>query len=228
MKGELLTLIPLLLVALIFSFEIPMASASPDIFLKDSSALGVTTNPGKLMDFVAPTRLDPAYLTTFGGIEYYWYSEPYVGTIPGPKGHSFHLYYEAAAPTTIIVTVYVAVQPDGSGTPSLLSSESHHLEPTSTLTHVVIPDVIIIPETRLDGERIKLGLSTENPVTVYYDSVRTPSVLNVIPPPPPLPVGGVLIPVNKLAILWPYLAVIGIGLVGFSAILLSSRKRRKG
>ncbi len=142
------------------------------------------------MDFTAPTKTDPAYLTTSSGIEYYWYSPPYVGTIPGPKAHSFHLYYTATAPTTITVTVYVAVQPDGSGTPSLVSSKSYPLEAASTVTHVIIPDSIVIPETKLNGERIKLSLSSENPVTVYYDSTATPSVLNVVPPPPPPPLNS--------------------------------------
>jgi len=147
-------------------------------------------NPGKLMDFTAPTKTDPAYLTTSSGIEYYWYSPPYVGTIPGPKAHSFHLYYTADAPTTITVTAYLAVQPDGSGSPSLVSSKSYPLEAASTVTHVIIPDVIIIPETKLNGERIKLSLSSENPITAYYDSTATPSILNVVPPPPPPPLNS--------------------------------------
>jgi len=138
------------------------------------------------MDFTAPTKTDPAYLTTSSGVEYYWYSPPYVGTIPGPKGHSFHLYYKADAPTTITVTVYLAVQPDGSGTPSLVSSKTHPLEAASTVTHIKIPDIIIIPETKLNGERIKLSLSTENPILIYYDSIATPSVLNAVPPPQPI------------------------------------------
>jgi len=141
------------------------------------------------MDFTAPTKTDPAYLTTSSGIEYYWYSPPYVGTIPGPKGHSFHLYYTAAAPTTVTVTVYIAVQPDGSGTPRLVSSKTYHLEAASTVMHVKIPDVIIIPETTLNGERIKLSLSTKDPITVYFDSIATPSVLNFVPPPQPLQSG---------------------------------------
>lgn len=177
-----------LLIVLIAVLEIPTAMASPDIYLKDSPASGVTVNPGKLMDFEAPTRVDPAYLTTSNGIEYYWYSPPYVGTIPGPKAHSFHLYYTADALTTITVTVYVAVQPDGSGTPAQVSSKTFPLEVTSTVMHIKIPDVIVIPETKLNGEKIKLSLSTEEPITVYYDSTATPSVLNVIPwPPPPAP-----------------------------------------
>jgi len=180
----------LLLMILIVSFQIPVALASPDIYLKDSPASGVTVNPGKLMDFTAPTKTDPAYLTTSSGIEYYWYSPPYVGTIPGPKAHSFHLYYTATAPTTMTVTVYVAVQPDGSGTPSLISSKSYPLEAASTVTHVIIPDVIVIPETKLNGERIKLSLSSENPITVYYDSTATPSILNVVPPPAPPPLNS--------------------------------------
>ena len=142
------------------------------------------------MDFKAPTKTDPDYLTTSSGIEYYWYSPPYVGTIPGPKAHSFHLYYKADAPTTVTVTVYLAVQPDGSGTPSLVSSKTCALEAASTITHVKIADVVVIPEIKLNGERIKLSLSTEDPVTVYFDSVATPSILNTVPPPPPLPVNS--------------------------------------
>jgi len=176
-----------LLIVLIALLEIPTAMASPDIYLKDSPASGVTVNPGKLMDFEAPTQADPAYLTTSNGIEYYWYSPPYVGTIPGPKGHAFHLYYTADAATSITVTVYIAVQPDGSGTAALISSKTYPLESASTVTHVVIPDVIVIPETKLNGERIKLSLSTEEPITVYYDSTATPSVLNFIPAPSPPP-----------------------------------------
>jgi len=176
-----------LLIVLIALLEIPTAMASPDIYLKDSPASGVTVNPGKLMDFEAPTQADPAYLTTSNGIEYYWYSPPYVGTIPGPKGHAFHLYYTADAATSITVTVYIAVQPDGSGTAALISSKTYPLESASTVTHVVIPDVIVIPETKLNGERIKLSLSTEDPITVYYDSTATPSVLNFIPAPSPPP-----------------------------------------
>ena len=185
MKVKTLAISLLFLIALIVCFQIPIAMASPDIYLKDSPASGVTVNPGKLMDFTAPTRVDPAYLTTSSSVEYYWYSPPYVGTIPGPKAHSFHLYYKADAPTTITVTVYVAVQPDGSGTPAIASSKTYPLAAASTVTHVIIPDVIIIPETKLNGERIKLSLSTEDPITVYFDSIATPSVLNAIPPPPP-------------------------------------------
>jgi len=175
---------------LVACFQIPVASASPDIYLKDSPASGVTVNPGKLMDFTAPTKTDPDYLATSSGIEYYWYSPPYVGTIPGPKAHSFHLYYKADEPTTVTVTVYLAVQPDGSGTPSLVSSKTYTLEAASTITHVKIPEVIVIPETKLNGERIKLSLSTEDPVTVYYDSEDTPSILNTVPPPPPSPINS--------------------------------------
>ena len=187
MKVKFLAIPLLFLMVLIACLQIPVALASPDIYLKDSPASGVTVNPGKLMDFKAPTKTDPDYLTTSSGIEYYWYSPPYVGTIPGPKAHSFHLYYKADAPTTITVTVYLAVQPDGSGTPSLVSSKTYPLEAASTITHAKIADVIVIPETKLNGERMKLGLSTEDPVTVYFDSVTTPSVLNYIPPPPPPP-----------------------------------------
>ncbi len=214
-------LVPLLvLIGLIVSLQTPIALASPDIYLKDSPASGVTTNPGKLMDFKTPTRIDPFYLTTSSGIEYYWYSPPYVGTIPGPKGHSFHLYYEAAVATSITVTVYLAVQPDGSGTPALVSGKTYPLEATSTVTHIKIPDVIIIPETRLSGERIKLSMSTEKPITIYFDSVATPSVLNTIP----TPVGGVLMPVNKLTILAPYLALVG--LIGALSTVYIVRKRK--
>lgn len=142
-------------------------------------------DPGKLMDFSAPVGSDPAFLVTSGGVEYYWYSPPYVGTILGPRAHGFHLYYAADIATTVTVTVYFAVQPDGSGTPALISGKTYPLGTASAVTHVTIPDVITIPETRLDGERIKLGLSTEDPITIYYDSVATPCVLNFIPPPPP-------------------------------------------
>ncbi|GEM_PF-1757046 len=175
----------LFLTVFVVFFQIPIVEASPDIYLKDSAASGVATNPGKLMDFEAPTGVDPAYFTTSSGIEYYWYSPPYVGTILGPKGHSFHLYYTADAATTVTVTVHIAVQPDGSGTPILVSSKSYPLETTSTVTHIAIPDVINIPETRLNGERIKLSLSSEAPITVYYDSIDTPCVLNYIPPSSP-------------------------------------------
>jgi len=187
LKVKILAISLLFLMVLVACFQIPVASASPDIYLKDSPASGVAVNPGKLMDFKAPTKTDPDYLTTSSGIEYYWYSPPYVGTIPGPKAHSFHLYYEADAPTTITVRVYLAVQPDGSGTPSLVSSKTCALEAASTITHVKIADVIVIPETKLNGERIKLSLSTEDPVTVYFDSIATPSILNTLPPPPPPP-----------------------------------------
>ena len=212
-----------LLVILIACFQIPVASASPDIYLKDSTASGVTVNPGKLMDFMAPTKTDPAYLTTSSGIEYYWYSPLYVGTIPGPKAHSFHLYYTADAPTTITVTVCVAVQADGSGSPALVSSKTYPLEAASTITHVMIPDVIVIPETKLNGERIKLSLSTEDTITVYYDSTATPSVLNVVPPPPTRPVGGKLIPVGKAEILMPW---IGVVLAAVALAVFAVKRRR--
>ncbi len=160
----------------------PVAKASPDIYLKDSPALGVNTDPGKIMDFVVSTQTDPANLTTSSGIEYYWYSPSYFGIIPGPKGHSFHLYYKATVATIINITVYVAVQPNGEGVPFLVSDKTYPLEPASSITHVKIPDVIIIPETELNGERIKLSLSTKDPITIYFDSIATPSVLNVVPP----------------------------------------------
>ena len=223
MKAKALALLPLFLIILIALLEIPTAMASPDIYLKDSPASGVTVNPGKLMDFEAPTQADPACLTTSSGIEYYWYSPPYVGTIPGPKAHSFHLYYTADAPTTITVAVCVAVQVDGSGPPALVSSKTYPLEAASTITHVMIPDVIVIPETKLNGERIKLSLSTEDTITVYYDSTATPSVLNVIPPPPTRPVGGKLIPVGKAGILTPW---IGVVLAAVALAVFAVKRRR--
>ncbi len=221
-KGLFLSL-PIL-IGLIVCFHIPVAVASPDVYLKDSPASGVTTNPGKLMDFTPPTRVEPAYLATSSGIEYFWYSPPYVGTIPGPRGHSFHLYYNAAVAMTINITVYVAVQPDGGGIPSLVSSKTYPLEATSSITHVIIPDVIIIPEMELSGERIKLSLSTEDPITIYFDSIATPSVLNYIPP-DSIPVGGYFVSINKLAIIAPYLTLVG--LVGATSTFFAMRKLRK-
>lgn len=213
----------LLLAVLIVCSQISPTMAAPDVFLKDTQAIGVTTNPGKLMDFVAPTQVDPSSLTTAPGVEYYWYSPPYVGTIPGPKGHSFHLYYTAAAATTVTVTVYLSVQPDGSGTPTLVSSKTHGLEATSTLTHVAIPDVIVIPETTLKGERIKLSISTAAPITMCFDGVTAPSVLNVIPPPDRTAVGGVLMPINRLAVLAPYLILIGVAGAATTAFVIRRR-----
>lgn len=185
-----ITLSLLILTLLLVCIQIPVTLASPDIYLKNSPASGVLINPGKLMDFKAPTQVDPAYLTTSSGVEYYWYSSPYVGTIPGPKAHGFHLYYTADTVTTITVTAYLAVQSDGSGIPPLVSSKTHPLETASTVTHVTIPDVITIPETKLNGERIKLSISSEDPITIYYDSIATPSVLNTVPSPPPPPLNS--------------------------------------
>jgi len=177
----------LILTLVLISLQIPSALASPDIYLKDSPASGVLIDPGKLMDFNGPSQVDPSSLMISSGVEYYWYSSPYVGTIPGPKAHAFHLYYTSDIVTTITVTVYLTVQPDGSGNPTLISGKTYPLEPAATVTHVIIPDVITIPETRLNGERIKLSISSEDPITIYYDSINTPSVLNTVPPPPPEP-----------------------------------------
>jgi hypothetical protein len=185
MRTKAVALLLFCLSALLVYGKIPVAFASPDIYLKDDPASGITVNPGKRMDFAVPTQTTPASLITTGDTEYYWYSEPYVGVIPGPRGHSFHLYYTAATQAVVNVTVYIGVEADGSGTPALISSKSCSLEATSTVTHIVIPDVIIIPETRLNGEKIKLGLSSKGPITIYYDSIVTPCVLNYIPPPSP-------------------------------------------
>jgi len=211
-----------ILAVVIVLCQSPVTLASPDIYLKNSLALGVTIDPGRFMDFAVPTRADPAYFATSGGVEYYWYSPPYVGTIPGPRAHSFHLYYTAAVATTVTVVVYVAVQPDGSGIPALVSSKSYSLEAASTVTHVKIPDVIVIPETRLNGERIKLSISTEDSATIYFDSVSTPAVLNIVPP--PSPVGGVIVPANKLAILTPLAALLG-AIVAVTVIIVAPRKK---
>ena len=40
----------------------------------------------------------------------------------------------------------------------------------------------ILPLARaLNGERIKLSISTDDPITIYYDSISAPSVLNTVP-----------------------------------------------
>jgi hypothetical protein len=200
----------------------PVAVADPDIYLKRSQASGVTTNPGLLMDFSAPNAQQPASLTTVSGVKYYWYSEPYVGTIPGPKPHAFHLYYQANAPTAITVTVFIAVQADGSGVPALVSSKTYQLETAQAVRRVTIPDVITIPQTTLSGERIKLGLSTDQPVTIYFDGAAAPSVLNTIPP--TTNVGGVIMPTNILAVLVPYTALIG--LVATAAVAVKRKRLR--
>ena len=205
---------------LLLCFQAQVAVADPDIYLKRSQASGVTTNPGLLMGFSAPSAQQPASLTTVGGVEYYWYSEPYVGTILGPKPHAFHLYYQADAPTAITVTVFIAVQADGSGVPGLVSGKSYQLEATQSVRHVTIPDVITIPQTTLNGERIKLSLSTDQSVTIHFDGAAAPSVLNSIPD--PSRVGGVLMPTNTLAVLVPYLTVIGL----VATVAVAIKKRR--
>ena len=62
------------------------------------------------MDFAVPTQTVPASLITISDVECYWYSGPYVGVVPGPRGHRFHLYYTAATQAIVDVTVYIAVE----------------------------------------------------------------------------------------------------------------------
>jgi hypothetical protein len=207
--------------ALLICFQMPVTVADPDIYLKRFQASGVTTNPGLLMDFSAPSAQQPASLTTVGGVEYFWYSAPYVGTILGPKPHAFHLYYQANAPTVITVTVCIAVQADGGGAPALVSSKTYPLEAALAVRRITIPDVVTIPQTTLNGERIKLSLNTDQPVTIYFDGAATPSVLNTISP-PGATVGGVIISTNTITILAPYFAAIG--LVTTTAVAVKKRR----
>jgi hypothetical protein len=176
--------LPLVLfLSLIFSFSIPEVNASPDIYLKDSPVSNVVMNPGRLMDFIAPTKVTPSTLSTQSGVEYYWYSPLYYDMIPGPKGHSFHLYYTATMTTTVTVTVCLPVESDGGGNPFVASNKTITLDATVEVKHITIPDVIVIPEIQLHGERIQLSIRSEYPITLYYDSIETPCMLNVVPPP---------------------------------------------
>jgi len=72
------------------------------------------------------------------------------------------------------------------------------------------------------------GLGEEGDPSTYADYVvaSPPPTPTPTPAPAPAPVGGVLISVNKLDLLTPYLALIG--LVGAVTIAVAARRRRKG
>jgi hypothetical protein len=155
------------------------------------------------------------------GIQYVWVS----WTDPNGEEQT-HTYTTSAAYPTVTAnykTQYYITVVSSYGSPT--SSEWVD-ERQDYATSVTSPDGDYKCDGfKIDGGELQLGTS------YTFTNVQAPHTIEYVwnapnpPPEPSHPVGGVLAPANKLAILSPYLAPVG--LVGGVTVVFAIRKRRR-
>jgi len=217
-RVRVLPLILLLITVVVFanSLRVPEANAVPIELFYDNGFMYAAAGPFAGVKFSLPAGVSSARILT---VRYkYAATGPYATLnihITGPDHVT-----ELTTPISTLSTVFPGFNDYDVSSLNIVVSGDFYVVLEKTGSGDIVQDNVANVGRSFMGGSLA-GLTTPTLYNLVIRAIIDP----ITPGPPARPVGGVLTPVNKLAILAPYLALIG--LVGAVTVAVAVQRRRK-